>query len=93
MAAPNGTTVIGEGVDGEVAAHRRRAGGIEFVASCLSIRDQILHPTINQTTPDPECDLDYVPNKAQKAKVETCVSNSLGFGGHNTSVVVKKFKG
>ena len=69
------------------------AGGIEFVASCLSLRDQILHPTINQTTPDPDCDLDYVPNTARKTKVEVALSNSLGFGGHNTSIIVKKFKG
>ena len=69
------------------------AGGIEFVACCLSLRDQVLHPTINLTSPDPECDLDYVPNTARKAPVEACLSNSLGFGGHNTSIVVKRFKG
>lgn len=67
------------------------AGGIEFVVCCLSIEDQILHPTINLTHPDPECDLDYVPNTARKTKVEACLSNSLGFGGHNTSIIVKKF--
>lgn len=69
------------------------AGGIEFVTTCLSIKHQTLHPTINQTTPDPECDLDYVPNVARKTKVDVCLSNSLGFGGHNTSIVVKKFGG
>ncbi len=69
------------------------AGGIEFVAACLSIQHQMLHPTINQITPDPDCDLDTVPNKARQAKVEACLSNSLGFGGHNTSIIVKKFKG
>jgi 3-oxoacyl-[acyl-carrier-protein] synthase II len=69
------------------------AGGIEFLACCLSLRDQVLHPTINQITPDPECDLDYIPNVARKTPVEACLSNSLGFGGHNTSIVVKKFKG
>ena len=66
------------------------AGGIEFVACCLSLRDQLLHPTINQTTPDPDCDLDYIPNTARKAKVDVCLSNSLGFGGHNTTILVKK---
>ncbi len=69
------------------------AGGIEFVACCLSLRDQVLHPTINLTHPDPECDLDYIPGEARKAKVEACLSNSLGFGGHNTSIIVKRFKG
>ncbi len=69
------------------------AGGIEFVACCLSLERQALHPTINQTTPDPECDLDYIPNTARKTAVEACLSNSLGFGGHNTSIVVRKFKG
>jgi 3-oxoacyl-[acyl-carrier-protein] synthase II len=69
------------------------AGGIEFVVCCLSLRDQVLHPTINLTHPDPECDLDYIPGKARKTAVEACLSNSLGFGGHNTTLIVKKFKG
>lgn len=69
------------------------AGGIEFVACCLSLKNQVVHPTINLTQADPECDLDYVPLTARKAKVEACLSNSLGFGGHNTSIIVKKFKG
>lgn len=69
------------------------AGGIEFVACCLSLKHQTLHPTINQTHPDPECDLDYIPNTARKTPVQACLSNSLGFGGHNTSIIVKKFKG
>ena len=66
------------------------AGGIEFVACCLSLRDQVLHPTINWTTPDPNCDLDYIPNVARKTTVNVCLSNSLGFGGHNTSLIVRK---
>ncbi len=69
------------------------AGGIEFVACCLSLKHQTLHPTINLAHPDPDCDLDYIPNTARKATVEACLSNSLGFGGHNTSIIVKKFKG
>ncbi|MGH7197309.1 MAG: beta-ketoacyl-ACP synthase II [Candidatus Omnitrophota bacterium] len=69
------------------------AGGIEFVACCLSLKHQTLHPTINLTHPDPECDLDYIPGSARQTKVEACLSNSLGFGGHNTSIIVKKFKG
>ena len=68
------------------------AGGIEFVATCLSIEHQILHPTINMIVPDPECDLDYVPNVARKTHVDVCISNSLGFGGHNTSLVVRKYQ-
>jgi 3-oxoacyl-[acyl-carrier-protein] synthase II len=69
------------------------AGGIEFVACCLSLKEQTLHPTINLTQPDPECDLDYIPKTARKTPVEACLSNSLGFGGHNTSIIIKKFKG
>ena len=68
------------------------AGGVEFAASVLTIRDGIIPPTINYETPDPECDLDYVPNTARKAHVTVVMSNSLGFGGHNASVVVKKFQ-
>lgn len=68
------------------------AGGVEFAASVLTIRDSIIPPTINYETPDPECDLDYVPNTARAAKVTVAMSNSLGFGGHNASVVVKKFQ-
>lgn len=69
------------------------AGGIEFIVCALSLKHQTLHPTINLTHPDPECDLDYVPNTARKATLDACVSNSLGFGGHNTSIVIRKFKG
>ncbi|MBI3252640.1 MAG: beta-ketoacyl-ACP synthase II [Candidatus Omnitrophica bacterium] len=69
------------------------AGGIEFVVCCLSIERQTVHPTINLTHPDPECDLDYVPGAARKTKIEAVLSNSLGFGGHNTSVALRKFKG
>jgi 3-oxoacyl-[acyl-carrier-protein] synthase II len=68
------------------------AGGVEFAASILAIRDNIIPPTINYETPDPECDLDYVPNTARKAELTSAMSNSLGFGGHNASVVVKKYK-
>lgn len=68
------------------------AGGVEFAASVLTIRDCVIAPTINYETPDPECDLDYVPNTARKAKVDVVMSNSLGFGGHNATVVVKRFR-
>lgn len=68
------------------------AGGLEFVACCLAIKDNIVPPTINYDYPDPDCDLDYVPNTARNTKVEVCMSNSLGFGGHNAVLIVKKFK-
>ncbi len=68
------------------------AGGVEFVLCVLAIRDEIIPATMNYEHPDPECDLDYVPNKARRAKVEACLSNSLGFGGHNASLIVKKFR-
>jgi 3-oxoacyl-[acyl-carrier-protein] synthase II len=68
------------------------AGGYEFVVSCLAVKEDIVVPTINYEFPDPECDLDYVPNTARKAKVNVALSNSLGFGGHNATLVVTKFK-
>lgn len=69
------------------------AGGLEFVVCCLSIRDAIVHPTINQEVADPDCDLDYVPNVSRKMNVNVAMSNSLGFGGHNATLIVKRFKG
>ncbi|MEW6170773.1 MAG: beta-ketoacyl-ACP synthase II [Candidatus Omnitrophota bacterium] len=66
------------------------AGGVEFVISCLTLKEGIIPPTINYEYPDPECDLDYVPNKSRKANVNFVLSNSLGFGGHNASLLVKK---
>jgi len=69
------------------------AGAIEFLACCMALKDQIIPPTINYKTPDPECDLDVVPNQARKAKLSICLSNSLGFGGHNVSLIVRKFEG
>jgi len=68
------------------------AGGIEFAASVMAVRENIAPPTINYENPDPDCDLDYVPNTARKMEINTAMSNSLGFGGHNASVIVKKFK-
>ena len=69
------------------------AGGVEFVTCCLTIKDGVVPPTINYEHPDPECDLDYVPNIARKVDIGACMSNSLGFGGHNASLIVKKFSG
>ena len=67
------------------------AGGVEFVACVLAIQDGVLPPTINQEFPDPECDLDYIPNQKRVQQVTACLSNSLGFGGHNVSLIAKKF--
>jgi 3-oxoacyl-[acyl-carrier-protein] synthase II len=67
------------------------AGGLEAGISILALRDQILPPTINQEHPDPECDLDYIPNKARKASVEYALSNSFGFGGTNAALLFKRW--
>jgi 3-oxoacyl-[acyl-carrier-protein] synthase II len=68
------------------------AGGIEAIFTVLTITHGIIPPTINYETPDPECDLDYVPNKARKAEVRTALSNAFGFGGTNAVLVFKKFE-
>ncbi|MCM8818746.1 MAG: beta-ketoacyl-ACP synthase II [Candidatus Omnitrophica bacterium] len=67
------------------------AGAIEFISTCLTIKTKIIPPTINYEYPDPECDLDYVPNVAREKEVEVAISNSFGFGGHNVTLVLKKF--
>ena len=66
------------------------AGGVEFVVCCLSIKHKFLPPTINYEYPDPECDLDYVPNTPRSKEIKVCLSNSLGFGGHNATLVLRK---
>jgi 3-oxoacyl-[acyl-carrier-protein] synthase II len=68
------------------------AGGVELVVCALTITEGIIPPTINYETPDPDCDLDYVPNTPRAAKVKVAMSNSLGFGGHNATLVVREFK-
>ncbi len=69
------------------------AAAAEAVATVLTIKNGIIPPTINYTTPDPELDLDYVPNTAREADVDAAISNSLGFGGHNATLLFKKYKG
>ena len=69
------------------------AGGLEAGISVLALRDQILPPTINYETPDPCCDLDYIPNHARKAEVHYALSNSFGFGGTNASLVFQRWEG
>lgn len=67
------------------------AGAIEAVITAMALKDGILPPTINHINPDPECDLDYVPNKSRPADIKYALSNALGFGGHNAALVLKKF--
>lgn len=69
------------------------AGAIEAIFSVLSIRDNVCPPTINYETPDPRCDLDYVPNTARRHKITVAISNSFGFGGTNATLVFKRFEG
>jgi 3-oxoacyl-[acyl-carrier-protein] synthase II len=69
------------------------AGALEAIACALSVSTDWVHPTINYEQPDPECDLDYVPNHARQCPVRVAVSNSFGFGGHNAVLVFKKFEG
>lgn len=68
------------------------AGGIEAIFTVLALKESILPPTINLETPDPECDLDYVPNEARKQEIDAAISNSFGFGGHNATIVFKKYR-
>ena len=98
-------TVVVKGVFGEHAynlpmssiksslGHMQGAcGSVEVAACCLAIRDNILPPTINYEYPDPECDLDCVPNVARHRRVDVAISNSLGFGGRNTALVIERYR-
>jgi 3-oxoacyl-[acyl-carrier-protein] synthase II len=69
------------------------AGAVEAVALALTLHEGVLPPTINHTTPDPSCDLDYVPNCARETPVRTAVSTSFGFGGQNAAIVMRRFEG
>ena len=69
------------------------AGGLETAITAMAIRENLVPPTINYTTPDPECDLDYVPNEARRMKVNYALNNSFGFGGTNAAIVLKKYGG
>jgi 3-oxoacyl-[acyl-carrier-protein] synthase II len=67
------------------------AGAVEMVATVMTLRDSLLPPTINMENADPECDLDYVPNRARRASVQLALSNSFGFGGHNVALAVRRY--
>ncbi|MCL5038330.1 MAG: beta-ketoacyl-ACP synthase II [Firmicutes bacterium] len=69
------------------------AGAIEFIASVLAIRDGVIPPTINYEFPDPDCDLDYVPNQARRVRVRVALTNSFGFGGQNATLIIKAYEG
>ena len=69
------------------------SGGVELIATVLSIQHGIVHPTINYDTPDPACDLDYVPNCAREVPANVAVSTSFGFGGQNAALVMRRFRG
>ena len=67
------------------------AGGIEAGVTALSLYHGIITPTINYTHPDPDCDLDYVPNQAREARIQVAISNSMGFGGHNAVLAFRRY--
>jgi 3-oxoacyl-[acyl-carrier-protein] synthase II len=67
------------------------AGVVELISTILTVKEGIIPPTINYEYPDPECDLDYVPNVARECEVNIAISNSFAFGGHNVTLVVRKF--
>jgi len=69
------------------------AGGVEFILTALAVHSSVIPPTINYETPDPECDLDYVPNQARDAGITYALTNSFGFGGHNAVIALRRFEG
>jgi 3-oxoacyl-[acyl-carrier-protein] synthase II len=91
-------SVFGDGATGVAVSSTKSmtghllgaTGGVEAVFATLALRDQVAPPTINLENPDPECDLDYVPNTAREMKIETAMSNSFGFGGTNGTLILRK---
>ena len=79
-------------IKGQIGHCLGAAGAMEAIISVMAMRDGVLPPTINYTTPDEDCDLDYVPNEARDAEINTIMSNSFGFGGTNGSIILRKFK-
>ena len=68
-------------------------GGVEAALCALSIERGVVPPTINQETPDPDCDLDYVPNQAREVRIDAALSNSFGFGGTNAALILTRYQG
>lgn len=68
------------------------SGALELIATVLMLKNKMIHPTINYSTPDPDCDLNYVPNKAIQKEIKLAISNSFGFGGHNVTIAVKTYQ-
>jgi 3-oxoacyl-[acyl-carrier-protein] synthase II len=79
-------------IKGQIGHCLGAAGAMEAIVCIMAMRDGVIPPTINQETPDEDCDLDYVPNVARKAEIDTIMSNSFGFGGTNGSIILRKFK-
>lgn len=79
-------------IKGQIGHCLGAAGAMEAIISIMAMRDGVLPPTINYTTPDEDCDLDYVPNEARNSEINTIMSNSFGFGGTNGSIILRKFK-
>jgi 3-oxoacyl-(acyl-carrier-protein) synthase len=69
------------------------AGAVEAIACVKTLGTGVIHPTLNYETPDPDCDLDYVPNRARQADPRTALSNSFGFGGHNATLIFSRWEG
>jgi 3-oxoacyl-[acyl-carrier-protein] synthase II len=69
------------------------AGGVEAIVTVLALHHGLLPPTVNYETPDPDCDLDYVPNVARRAEVEVALSNGFGFGGTNATLAFRRYRG
>ena len=86
-------TVMVSSTKGNIGHLLGAAGGVEAIICAKTIQSQMVPPTINYQEKDEECDLDVVPNEVRKAKVNIVMSNSLGFGGHNASIILKKYEG
>ena len=68
------------------------AGAVEAIATTLALKNGIIPPTINHDEPDPECDLDYTPNKPKERAIKYALSNTFGFGGHNSTILLKRYE-
>ena len=90
-AAPKPTSPTRTVTGGHLVARALKAEGVEAIFTIFALKNSVLPPTINYESPDPECDLDYIPNEARRERVEIGVSNSFGFGGHNACVVFRRW--